>query len=101
CGSGKKLCIAWPVLSIRFVGITLPGNCTPLVGSIIDIRALLGWLFSLLCEKSPFRSRAVGVYLFCVPPLTNWPVYSCDQKKKSFFFSVLNTFGMKTGPPTL
>src|SRR5947209_18206491 len=29
------------------------------------------------------RSSAVGVYLFWVPPLTNWPVYSCEDRKST------------------
>src|SRR5437016_6173882 len=88
-------------------GMTLPGKQPAelldeqvafSVGSVIRTSELL--LFSVL-EKSPLRSSAVGVYLVCVPPFRNWPVFSCDQKKNSFFFCVLKTFGMKTGPPTL
>src|SRR3954451_10476505 len=90
--------MARPVGSIRFFGITLPGNWAPVVGSVITKRLPLFWR---VWEKSPLRSSSVGVYLLWAPPGTNWPVYSWDQKKKSFFLSVLNTFGMKIGPPML
>src|SRR5215472_15027039 len=97
-GSGKKLSIAWPSAVIRLVGTLLPGNGAPVVGSVIVISEPLFWK---LCEKSPVRSNAVGVYLFWVPPLTNCPVYSCDQKKKSLFLSRLTWPGIYTGPPIL
>src|ERR1035438_8108211 len=79
-GKGKKLSIAWPTGVMREVGIRLPGNGAPVVGSLMVINDPL---FCKLLEKSPVRSRAVGVYLFCTPPVTNCPVYSWDQKKKS------------------
>src|SRR5436309_261759 len=97
-GSGKKLSIAWPSGVIRFTGILLPGNCAPVSGSVMVIREPLFWK---LCEKSPPRSSAVGVYRFCVPPLTNWPVYSCDQKKNNRFLLRLKRCGINTGPPML
>src|SRR5947199_7937263 len=90
-GSGKKFSMAWPRGVIRLDGILLLGNGAPVVGSLITMREPLFWK---LCEKSPTRSSAVGVYLFWVPPLTNWPVYSCDQKKNSFFLSRLTCPGM-------
>src|ERR1017187_4831563 len=95
-GKGKKLSIAWPNGVMREAGIMLPGNCAPVVGSMIGNKVPL---LLKVWEKLPWRSRAVGVYFVWLPPPTNWPVYSCDQKKKSFFFSVLKCLGMNTGPP--
>jgi hypothetical protein len=54
---------------------------------------------STLCEKSPARSSAVGTR----PVWSEAGLLRCSnswlQKKNSFFFSVLKTPGMKTGPP--
>ena len=69
-----------------------------LVGSRTLIRLPL---LLKLCEKLPARSSAVGVYIFSEPPVTNWPVYSWDQKKNSLFLSVLKCLGIYTGPPML
>src|SRR5215831_9564350 len=90
-GVGKKLSIARPVGSMRLEGILLPGKGAPVLGSVIVISDPL---FCRLWEKSPARSSSVGVYLFCTPPLTNCPVYSCDQKKNSLCRSRLKTPGM-------
>ena len=81
---------------MRWLGMTFPTNGLPVVGSVIVINEPL---FSKLAEKLPARSSAVGVYLVCTPGLTNCPVYSCDQKKNSFFLSWLKCPGMKIGPP--
>src|ERR1035437_8213170 len=98
-GSGKKLSNDWPTGLRRDAGMMLPGNATLLLfGSRTLIRVPL--LLKLL-EKSPTRSSAVGVYILCEPPVTNWPVYSWDQKKKSRFLSVFQCLGMYTGPPML
>src|SRR6478672_6896288 len=97
-GRGKKLRKAWPSGVMRLAGIILPGNAAPVVGSMIGLKVPLFWK---LWEKLPALSSAVGVYLFCCPPVTNCPVYSCDQKKNSRFFCRLNNFGMNTGPPIL
>src|ERR1035437_1474307 len=79
--------------------MTLPGNATLLLfGSRTWIRLPL---LLKLFEKSPTRSSAVGVYMLCEPPVTNWPVYSWDQKKKSRFLPVFQCLGMYTGPPML
>src|SRR5437588_221559 len=95
-GSGKKLSIAWPKVVIREDGMILPGNCTPVVGSMIGNRVPL---LLRVWEKLPWRSSAVGVYLVWLPPPTNWPVYSWEKKKNNFFLSVLKCLGIKTGPP--
>ena len=70
---------------MRFVGMMLPGNGAPVVGSVMMIERPV--VLAALGEVAAALQPAVGVYLFCVPPGTNWPVYSCDQKKNSFFFS--------------
>src|ERR1019366_5302803 len=92
-GKGKKFSIACPTGVMRDAGMMLPGNGVTglVVGSLMGVSVPL---FCKLCEKLPWRSSAVGVYLFCTPPVTNWPVYSCDQKKNSLFLFRLNTFGM-------
>src|SRR5271169_2257237 len=90
-GKGKKLSIAWPSGVMREAGMMLPGNGAPVVGSVMAVNVPLFWK---LWEKLPWRSSAVGVYLVCVPPVTNCPVYSCDQKKKSLFLFRLTWFGM-------
>src|SRR5579883_2552360 len=95
-GSGKKFSIAWPNGVMREDGITLPGNGALVLGSVIVINDPLFWK---LCEKSPLRSKAVGVYLVWTLPLTNCPVYSCDQKKNSRRRSLLKWCGIVTGPP--
>src|SRR5579872_7475155 len=89
-GRGKKLSMAWPSGLIREAGMMLPGNAAPVVGSIIGVKEPL---LLKLWEKLPCRSSAVGVYLFCVPPVTNCPVYSCDQKKNSLFLFELKWCG--------
>src|SRR6185312_10622314 len=96
-GSGKKFSTDCPTGLIRFSGILLPGNCWfPFAGS--STRSSVPLLLKL-CEKSPARSAAVGVYLNCCEPATNWPVRSCDQKKNAFLRSRFQCFGMKIGPP--
>src|ERR1019366_2455886 len=90
-GKGKKFSIACPSGVIRDVGMMLPGNGALVVGSLMAVSVPLFWK---LCEKLPARSSVVGVYLFCTPPVTNWPVYSCDQKKNSLFLFELKWCGM-------
>src|SRR5207244_9011293 len=60
-GNGNTLSSFGPLELIRFAGILLPGNGRPVVGSLITINCPL---VSRLCEKSPWRSRAVGT-LYC------------------------------------
>src|ERR1017187_1125715 len=92
-GKGKKFSIACPSGVIRDAGMMLPGNGVTglVVGSLMAVSVPL---FCRLWEKLPVRSSAVGVYLVCVPPDTNCPVYSCDQKKNSLFLLELKWCGM-------
>lgn len=98
----------WVSASIRLVGILLPGKqpASPdflqvfpwaiRTGSAINT----GFPFlSTLAEKSPMRSSAVGI-VKCrsLPGLLEGHI-SWEKKKKSFSLLVLNTFGMKIGPP--
>src|SRR5204863_10061550 len=95
-GSGRAASIAWPAFAAAGFSATsdvmlLFGTGLPVVGSV----SATGRPFaSVYPEKSPARMAAVGILLypdwmpgFCL-------VYSCDQKKNSFCFLVLKTFGM-------
>src|ERR1035438_7163027 len=91
-GDGKKFSIACPKAVMRAAGRIFPGNgALAFVGSTMVNSVPLFWR---VCEKLPWRSRAVGVYLVCEPPATNCPVYSCDQKKNSLFLAELKWCGM-------
>src|ERR1017187_6039354 len=83
-------------------GMTLPGYGACVVGSITLISVQGSPKLMLqLWEKSPLRSRAVGMVDLAIEPERNCRVNSCDAKKKSFFFSLLKSPGTKTGPPRL
>src|SRR5215472_16051949 len=94
--SGKDFSSARPFESSRLVGMTLPGNGAPVLGSLTTISE--PFRFSD-CEKSPARSSAVGTVTCRSAPglFTGHP--SCDQKKNSFCRSRFHFLGMKTGPP--
>src|SRR5271157_3440615 len=80
------------------LGILLPGNgALPLVGS----STVSGEpLFCNDCEKSPCRSRAVGMVRF---PLLGLRFFQSSTltKKKSLFLLVLKTPGIYSGPPSV
>ena len=69
----------------------LPGNASPVVGSITGISLPL---VSTLREKSPLRSSSVGMLRNWLPESDFWRVYSCEAKKKSLLRSLLNLPGM-------
>src|ERR1700751_1108756 len=51
--------------------------------------------------KSPVRCAAPGTATLNTCPGTRSRRHSCDQKKNDLCLSVLYTFGMKIGPPTV
>src|SRR5437867_1578474 len=98
-GRGNRFIIANPARLIRSGGIMLPGNCLPVDGSMIGISTPV---VVVVCEKSPLRSRAVGiVYWFgAVNPLLRR--VSREKKKKSLLRLLLKLVpGMINGPPML
>jgi hypothetical protein len=57
------------------------------------------WLLKV-CEKSPFRSAAVGMVLSCSVPGSLRGSRSCEKKKNSLSRLWLKLVpGMRTGPP--
>src|SRR6476620_4473729 len=99
-GIGSRLSIACPSGLMRSSGMTLFGNATPVLGSMI------GWMVPFVmrvCEKSPARSSAVGRLDRAVTLGRASSVYSCDTKKYVllFIFRLSYTFGITSGPPKL
>src|SRR5215471_336792 len=100
-GRGMKLSIACPIFAAPGFNATrpailFPGTGFPVVGSV----RLNGTpLASVYPEKSPARWATVGMLAYPESVAGFCLVYSCDQKKNSFDFCVLNSFGMYTGPP--
>ena len=95
-GSGNRDRSLAPSEFHNVLGILLPGNgVLPLVGSSTVTAAPL---FCIDCEKSPTRSKAVGMVRFPVLGLRFFQS-STETKKKSLFLLVLKSFGMKSGPP--
>src|SRR5580765_6902877 len=90
-GIGKMLSSFDEFVSTRFVGMTLPGNAAPVVGSLTAYK-----VFALLklCEKLPARSRAVGTVKLDTAFGCWLGRYSCEKKKKSFCLLVLKWPGM-------
>src|SRR4051812_31081409 len=74
-GDGKRFSIFWPRELIRPGGMMLPGNCTPVCGSMIG--RMLPFVCRV-CEKSPPRSAAVGRFTRRVVVGRLSIVYSCD-----------------------
>src|SRR5574340_391493 len=95
---------AWPLLLIRFDGITLLGNGAPLfMGSLTTI---IFPLVSSVWEKSAAppgvpspRSSAVGIVVRLRLPGSLLGFRSKLKKKNSFWRLVLNTLGIVIGPP--
>src|SRR5262245_54472896 len=97
-GSGNTFRSPCPALSIRFCGMTLPGNGVLLFcGSTIWIKAPL---VSKEREKSPWRSAAVGK-VRCTSELGDLRGRkSFAQKKNTLLRARLNPVpGNRTGPP--
>ena len=100
----------WPIALMRFAGILLSGKqpgppvltlhaspCAARFGSLIQ--RMRFWL-SNVCEKSPERSRAVGMVLSCSVPGSVRGRRSCEKKKNSLSrFWLKSVPGTSTGPP--
>src|SRR6185369_1912645 len=94
-GSGKMLSSLAELGSMRLAGTMLPGKqpellvalqASPVCGSRTGISC--PFVFRL-CEKSPFRSSAVGTVKLLIG-FGDWlGRYSCEKKKNSFCLPLL------------
>src|ERR1700694_3888302 len=111
-GSGSKFSSCWKSELIIFAGRMFPGKQPASPGTrqvapaaIFDGSATASGLpvLSMLCEKLPVRSSAVGIVIDSAAS-AGWIVgqISCEKKKNSLSRCVLKSRpGMITGPPAL
>src|ERR1019366_6975106 len=97
---GRKLRNDTPSGLTEVGGMILFGNGACVVGSITLISVQGSPKLMLqLWEKSPLRSRAVGMVDLAIEPERNCRVNSWDAKKNGFFLSLLKSAGINRGPP--
>src|SRR5215467_5964878 len=90
---------AWPLWLILEVGMMLPGNGAPLVGSLTVRTFEKNGLDALSNSlKSPLRMATLGTVPVLVLSYRRL-IHSSPQKKKSLLRSELKRCGRKIGPP--
>src|SRR5437763_1759332 len=111
-GSGSKFRSFWKSELIMFAGILFPGKqpASPGTRQVAPVAIFDGSataiglpVLSILCEKFPVRSSAVGTVIDKFAS-AGWIVgqISCEKKKNILSWRALKRRpGMTTGPPTL
>src|SRR6266852_2636706 len=94
-GKGRAFRMACPALAAAGFKAARPvmllfGTGLPVVGSVSETGTPLP---SVYPEKSPARCASDGIFTYPLWMPGFCLVYSCDQKKNSFVFEVLNSFG--------